>query len=114
MVIVSGNFPYSLAKQICSEKWYPSEIFISEEESHLPFEYFLTNSEIDNHLASFSIHSAFINNYDMYSQKYHKFKLELLNSAIERKEDLFLNKITIKSIPALTHTILCIKNFCSK
>lgn len=114
-ITVSGHFFYSLAKQICSEPFYSTELFVSPEEKNSPFEEFLTSYKINNALSGFSNDCAgvFYFDFDIYNEKYDTFKKELLKEAIakEGKENLFLENIHITSTPALTHVIECIKNF---
>ena len=113
-ILVTGHFPYSLAKQICSTNHYLNDIFASTEKEKMPFKYFLSNSIIENYVRDFSLaYSTYNRSYEDCERDLIEFKCLIVDDFISNDypESLFLEKVLITSIPALVYTISCIINF---
>lgn len=113
MVVIYGNFPYSLAKEICSMPCYSRELFLSKNKESLPLEYFLTNTFVEKAI-SYSFSDCFLcGSYEEYSNRYNNYKIEFIKDYIDagNANELFLKKVFVTNISALHDTLLSIRNF---
>ena len=113
ILIMTGTFPYSLVKEICSKPSYGKNFFLSKEKENLPFEYFLTNAFVEKSLSFLSSGSYLSCSYEEYSKKYYTHKMDIIIKCISdgKENELFVSEIVITELSPLREILISIIDY---